>query len=565
MKQEKYAITYLILMVIFCITISDSSQVYAKQKRLSLDWVIEPQITSANIEPIQYDVFTGMDREEDFSAYSFDIGSDGKKNALIDYNGKRMFEWKHYMYIDYHGLHVYDTQEQQNQGGALSFGFLYDSKLKLIGPAMNDRGEMLYYIDVNTGRQCEYPAGYGVSALYYTDKKLKTGVYDAVKVSNEVTSLSEPNYEGLGYKVMIDVRGKMIKGVRFEDGRTLQEGLVLVKQNKKWGYIDGNGKTVIPCQYEAAYSFRDGKAAVKKNGKWGYIYMDGSTCIDFVLDEARPPYKGKGWAKKDGYWGMLNLSGKKAAKIHYQTNVYTRPEPSYINGYPIEPNKTVYYDLDGDGKKEAIKYKIIGENKNYDYVKGIELYVNNKKIMKNNTEALGYSVDIYDIDKKDSKLDIYISGSIENGYSAYKALGQFYGGKYHTVKVFKDNGGGNIVLNKEQDGTFRYESFTGSTTMSHYTNYVNYKIEKGSLKKLSSGISTQQEYYMLAEDLPVYEKADKMSQKRFNLSGGSVVTVSKLTKKEGIEFLYIRTLDGKQGWIWKDDNGNLFNNVYWAG
>lgn len=569
MKFKK-AISRILLLAIIMIAIGSPDLVYGKEKKLALDWIIDPQISCDDIVPVQYDTFTGKKLEENFSAYSFvksygQQGSVTKNAALIDYKGKESFQWKEYMYLSEDGLHVYDTREQRDQGGALSISFLYNSKLKIKGSRLTERGEILYYVDTKTGKFCEYWAGYGVSQASYSSTKPKTGIYQAIELA-EVADYSEWNYKELDYSVMLNAEGKMIKNSKYEDGKIIQEGLILAKKNGKWGYIDGKGKKVIPFQYDAAYSFRDGKAAVKKNGKWGYIYKDGSTCVGFVLEEARPAYQGKGWAKKGGYWGLLNLSGKKVDKITYKGNIYTKPNPSYVNGFYLEEGKTAYYDLDGDGKKEAVRYKESGKNSSYGYIKGIELYVNNKKVMEKKKEALGYSVWIYDIDKNDSRLDIYISGNVENGYSAYQALGRYNKGKYETIKVFKDgNKTSELVVSKKQDGTFLCKSGNSSNAICNYSLNVSYRIKDNKLYKGSSTVGDGSQPYMLKTDVNVYAKSDKTSDAIFKLSYGDIVTISAITKKDGTEYLYIKTLNGKKGWIYTNGYNELFNNVYWVG
>lgn len=65
-----------------------------------------------------------------------------------------------------------------------------------------------------------------------------------------------------------------------------QNGLLLVKQSGKYGYIDPTGKVIVAFnQYEdaGAFLYRD-LAPVKKNGKWGYINRKGEIAIPCSYD-----------------------------------------------------------------------------------------------------------------------------------------------------------------------------------------------------------------------------------------------------------------------------------------
>lgn len=51
------------------------------------------------------------------------------------------------------------------------------------------------------------------------------------------------------------------------------------------GYINKQGEFVIKPQYESAGEFKDGLALVKQEGKYGYIKADGSTFIACMYDD----------------------------------------------------------------------------------------------------------------------------------------------------------------------------------------------------------------------------------------------------------------------------------------
>lgn len=83
-----------------------------------------------------------------------------------------------------------------------------------------------------------------------------------------------------GYMRLIDTKGKTVseipfcndKGCMYDSKGAYHEGLLAVKINGFWGYIDKQGKMVIPAQFRTAQSFHDGCAVVgTKDGKVAVI------------------------------------------------------------------------------------------------------------------------------------------------------------------------------------------------------------------------------------------------------------------------------------------------------
>ncbi|MDR0683458.1 MAG: WG repeat-containing protein, partial [Dysgonamonadaceae bacterium] len=58
-------------------------------------------------------------------------------------------------------------------------------------------------------------------------------------------------------------------------------------QGGKWSFIDRKGNVIIPFQYyQYVHNFSEGLAAVKKEDRWGYIDKDGKVIIDLLYYEA---------------------------------------------------------------------------------------------------------------------------------------------------------------------------------------------------------------------------------------------------------------------------------------
>lgn len=76
------------------------------------------------------------------------------------------------------------------------------------------------------------------------------------------------------------------EGITVDKMGTYSEGLAVVKNNGKWGYIDEEGTIVIPIEYDNAWDFTEGRGLVKRDGKFGYVDYQGNEVIPIALDKA---------------------------------------------------------------------------------------------------------------------------------------------------------------------------------------------------------------------------------------------------------------------------------------
>lgn len=93
-------------------------------------------------------------------------------------------------------------------------------------------------------------------------------------------------------------------------GEFSEEGLGVVRQKDKWGYVSLQGKIVINPQFEGAQNFSGGLAAVKQQGKWGFIDAHGIVKITPQFTEVYSGFSeglaavqsadGKGYIDKHG-------------------------------------------------------------------------------------------------------------------------------------------------------------------------------------------------------------------------------------------------------------------------
>jgi len=139
------------------------------------------------------------------------------------------------------------------------------------------------------------------------------------------------SYWNRKYGLLFLVDGKIIQSeVKYDDILNISEGLVGVKLDNKWGFINNKGEIAIPFIYEDASSFREGLAGVqiiqpfdtvdltpyktefdfRLKRKWGFIDKEGNEIIPFMYDSVSPFSDGLARAKFDNKWGVINIKNE---------------------------------------------------------------------------------------------------------------------------------------------------------------------------------------------------------------------------------------------------------------
>jgi len=94
-------------------------------------------------------------------------------------------------------------------------------------------------------------------------------------------------------------------------------GLLAVRRNGKWGYVDRSGKVVIAPQFARAGKFSEGLAAASRGGLYGYIDRAGNVVIDPNFTEARPFSAGMAPVRTSSGWGCIRRDGTFAIRPKY--------------------------------------------------------------------------------------------------------------------------------------------------------------------------------------------------------------------------------------------------------
>lgn len=167
----------------------------------------------------------------------------------------------------------------------------------------------------------------GALAVQESDKKNVLYRMDGTKIGNKTYEQVSDFRNGMaivkedGKYGYLSLEGKEIAPV-YQEARYFADGLAPVRQKGKWGVIDGNGNFVVnPSYKDSGPAYSEGLLAVK-NGKnlWGFIDQKGSEVIEPVYKEVIPVFT-EGYTaveNDDKLWGFINTKGEVTAKPQFK-------------------------------------------------------------------------------------------------------------------------------------------------------------------------------------------------------------------------------------------------------
>ncbi len=97
------------------------------------------------------------------------------------------------------------------------------------------------------------------------------------------------------------------------------EGLAVVWEGDKKGYIDKTGRMVLSCdEYRSIENFSEGLARVRRDGKWGYIDKTGQEVIPCKYAYAKDFSHGAAQVHiENGNYGFIDKTGREVTPIKY--------------------------------------------------------------------------------------------------------------------------------------------------------------------------------------------------------------------------------------------------------
>jgi hypothetical protein len=115
---------------------------------------------------------------------------------------------------------------------------------------------------------------------------------------------------------IIDTAGLIVLPIEYESRTTKGEkyvyhdGLALVEQNGKLGYVDLDGQLVIPFYLDEAFQFSEGLGCALFKGRWGYVDTKGDIYLPFIFDVATPFHWGRADIAYDGEFRVMDRKGR---------------------------------------------------------------------------------------------------------------------------------------------------------------------------------------------------------------------------------------------------------------
>ena len=184
---------------------------------------------------------------------------------------------------------------------------------------------------------------------------------------------------------------ELITKFTYDECGSENDGLIAVKRNGKWGYVNEKGKIIIPLKYDASwdkyyvdnsdltgaqkeycYAASEGYVTLVKNNKWEMRTTDNKLVIlPGIFEKILPVYDGKCWVKKNGKWGVIQLNeavmdkeNNKTEKTNNQDETSKSAEEleaAVRNAASMDIVNITTADFDADGKNEAFALAAEGQ------------------------------------------------------------------------------------------------------------------------------------------------------------------------------------------------------------
>jgi len=143
-------------------------------------------------------------------------------------------------------------------------------------------------------------------------------VYDAISnpIMKQFLILKKDKKRGVS-----DLKGNWLIPMshEFENIVHVSEGLIGIKKDGLFGFIDFDKKLRIANRYERIHPFFEDRAAVRLKGKWGFINKKEKLVVQPTFGMVKNFRNGLAIASRVHKFGVINLDGKPVIKVAYDT------------------------------------------------------------------------------------------------------------------------------------------------------------------------------------------------------------------------------------------------------
>ena len=143
----------------------------------------------------------------------------------------------------------------------------------------------------------------------------------------------------------INKDGEEIISCKYEYAGAFSDGLARVKSAEDWGFVNENGEEIISCKYEDAGAFSDGLARVKSAEGWGFVNKNGEEIISCKYEDADDFFDGLARVQSKEGWGFVNKEGEEIIPCKYE-DAY-----AFEGGLSLVKSKEGYGFINNDGEE----------------------------------------------------------------------------------------------------------------------------------------------------------------------------------------------------------------------
>jgi hypothetical protein len=154
----------------------------------------------------------------------------------------------------------------------------------------------------------------------------------------------EPVLKGLRYGT-IRKDGEFQITPQFDSMESFEDGLALVRIDRKYGFVNASGTIVITPQFDEAASFSEGRARVRIGSKWGFIGTDGKMVVTPQYELAADFFDGLSEVISDGQLGYIDPDGRFVRPL---APMYALPPPTLVEFLNAQAPGWHYPKLDRD-------------------------------------------------------------------------------------------------------------------------------------------------------------------------------------------------------------------------
>lgn len=258
------------------------------------------------------------------------------ESSIIDTNGNILFPFKKYIQFEEYFDDVTFCYHQKHK----KFGVI-DKFGKERIPFIFEKSEIEYSKFSNGLAKIKKEEKYGF--INKNNEIVIPCIYDKVSHYNDGFALAKIKTK----EFLINKKGEIFKS-KFKIVSTFNENLAIVKQNKKFGFINENNELLIDFLFDEVWGcFVLGHCLVKLNNKYGLIDKSGKLIIDYQYQVVRSIGNDVFPAKVKKKWTLVNLSG----------NLQFEPKFDYIDDFDNRPHEVDY--------KNAKITRAVYNNKDY--------------------------------------------------------------------------------------------------------------------------------------------------------------------------------------------------------